>query len=353
MLERSGNPIAQMPALIRALEKAETAEEVLRLEGAIDSAEAWIKKNGLGIENVRPANEARMWARWRLGQLLALILTRPAGKRRGSEITGLPQKKAELERLGLAGKTVVTAERIGCLPRGELAGALKKAREQGVLMTLDELVRIARPYWAKFARAVKHKAIRDKAAEVEGELGPFNIVLADPPWRWGAFNERDKVSESGGRMPDEHYPTLSHEEIIGFKVQNKLIRSVVAREAALFLWCTSSNLDRAREVMAAWGFIFKASAIWAKIKDDSLQLGTGFVFRNAHEVLLYGTRGDMPGPQYLPPSVFVYPRKKHSEKPVEVRRAIERMFPDFEATTRLELFARDKAKGWTGYGYEA
>jgi N6-adenosine-specific RNA methylase IME4 len=87
--------------------------------------------------------------------------------------------------------------------------------------------------------------------------------------------------------------------------------------------------------------------VWVKDK-----LGLGFVFRNKHEVLLYGTRGNMPAPQYQPPSVFEYPRGEHSAKPPEIRQIIERMYPDFSARNRLELFARDKAENWTSYGFE-
>jgi hypothetical protein len=31
--------------------------------------------------------------------------------------------------------------------------------------------------------------IRAKAAEIEEELGPFPLIYADPPWKWGHFGE--------------------------------------------------------------------------------------------------------------------------------------------------------------------
>jgi N6-adenosine-specific RNA methylase IME4 len=105
--------------------------------------------------------------------------------------------------------------------------------------------------------------------------------------------------------------------------------------------------------MGVWGITFKGSAVWVKMKDGKLQRGMGLVFRNTHEILLYGTRGDMPGPQHQPASSFLLPRGKHSAKPPEIRKNIERMYPDFDEKTRLELFAREQVKGWTGYGYEA
>jgi N6-adenosine-specific RNA methylase IME4 len=61
----------------------------------------------------------------------------------------------------------------------------------------------------------------------------------------------------------------------------------------------------------------------------------------------------MPGPQYQPPSVFEFKRGRHSEKPAEIRRIIEKMYPVFDASSRLELFARERVKGWTSYGFEA
>ena len=43
------------------------------------------------------------------------------------------------------------------------------------------------------------------------------------------------------------------------------------------------------------------------------------------------------------------PRGKHSEKPEEVRKRIERMFPEHD---RIELFARAKHRFWKTWGNE-
>jgi len=42
-------------------------------------------------------------------------------------------------------------------------------------------------------------------------------------------------------------------------------------------------------------------------------------------------------------------RTKHSKKPDEIRKRIERMFP---SQTKIELFAREKIKGWDVWGNE-
>jgi N6-adenosine-specific RNA methylase IME4 len=111
--------------------------------------------------------------------------------------------------------------------------------------------------------------------------------------------------------------------------------ALTATEAAMLMWCTSSNIKRAIGVMEALRFEFSASAAWNKGKG-----GLGLVFRNWHEPIIYGTKGDMPGPLWQPPSLFDYPVGEHSGEPPEVRLAIERMYPHFDASTRIEVFAR-------------
>ena len=181
-------------------------------------------------------------------------------------------------------------------------------------------------------------------------IGPFPLIYADPPWKFEVYS--DKGLE---RTPDQHYPTLSDDDISNFRVAGKSIPEIANDDAALLMWCTSSNLERALFILAEWGFTYKASAAWVKLSPDGTRpiSGLGLVFRNAHELLLYGTRGAMPGPQYQPPSVFMYPRGAHSAKPPEIRTAIEKMYPDFDASTRLELFARETVEGWTAYGFES
>jgi N6-adenosine-specific RNA methylase IME4 len=43
------------------------------------------------------------------------------------------------------------------------------------------------------------------------------------------------------------------------------------------------------------------------------------------------------------------PRGKHSEKPIEVLKNIEKMFPTQE---KIELFARHKPEGWDVWGLD-
>lgn len=339
-------PVIQTDDLQRALEIATDPAEIKDINAKLDAFEGYMHDCGLySVEDMRPVNELRMRARWKLGGALAGV-ERNRGARNdltsGSKATRFSKL---LKAIGLEGKVALRAQRIATMPDAELLKAYDLARKEARLLHYSELIVIARPYWYKANRETKHRSIHAGAAAKRSldRTGPFPLIYADPPWKFEVYSEKGQE-----RTPDQHYPTLTYDEIKDFHIDGVPMRRIAHKDAALLLWCTSSNVHLALEVMTAWDFTFKASAVW--VKDRS---GLGLIFRNQHELLLYGTRGAMPGPQVQHQSVFTYPRMEHSAKPPEVRWAIEEMYPDFDENTRLELFAREKAKGWTRYGFEA
>jgi N6-adenosine-specific RNA methylase IME4 len=344
LTEQRDRSLTRFESHMRELRLAPPVERVAEIDRELDLIEQYARDTGL----FRPPEMlefriGRFVARWKLGEALAGIERAP-GPGRGKKDRDAPQSFSRLlGRLKVDSSSATDAQRIACLPAYELEAFCARARQSSEPPTFRELLTYARPYWYQESRRAKHRDIARRARLADEPLGPFPLIYADPPWRFEVYS--DKGLE---RTPDQHYPTLSDDEIKAFKVVDKRIDEIADRNAALFLWCTSSNIRRAFEIMAAWDFEFKTSAVW-----DKETTGLGLVFRNQHEVLLYGTRGDMPGPQYQPPSVFRYPVGEHSAKPPEVRAAIERMYPDFDAQTRLELFGRGDIPGWTVYGYEA
>jgi len=84
----------------------------------------------------------------------------------------------------------------------------------------------------------------------------------------------------------------------------------------------------------------------------TMTLGTGYWFRNQHELLLVGIRGKIKSPfskRLAVPSVYRQKRTKHSEKPAYFRNLIDKWFPD---ARKIEVFARTKGKGWETEGNE-
>jgi len=345
------NALARVAALHKTLMEASEPTVVRRVEVELETIEQLMRRSGLyRTDEIRPVNEARIWARWKLGGLLMVVERSPRpgevpGPGRGNKSKKLTGFTVLLNGLGLTRQTAMEAQRLGTLPREEVQRALDEARAQDVLTTFDRAIEIAKPFWYKVKREQKHGDIQARAIALraDGQFGPFPLVYADPPWRFETY-----TPDGTHRMPDDHYPTLTDEEICTFAIDGKTIEQLAGPDSALFMWCTSSNIVRALSVMVRWGFEYKTHAVWDKVK-----IGMGLVFRNQHELLLYGSRGSIPKPVILPSSVFRFRATEHSAKPPEIRKKLEEMYPDFDARTRIELFCRGKVDGWTTVGYEA
>jgi N6-adenosine-specific RNA methylase IME4 len=178
--------------------------------------------------------------------------------------------------------------------------------------------------------AAKQTALPDKR---------YGVIVADPEWRFEPYSRETGMD----RAADNHYPT-SPAEVIA----DRDVASIAADDCVLFLWATVPMLPAALEVMNAWGFRYCSHAMW-----DKIHIGTGYWFRNRHELLLVGTRGDIPAPamgtQF--PSVIAIARKEHSEKPEQFLELIEQYFPTLP---KIELNRRGAARaGWDAWGNEA
>lgn len=195
-------------------------------------------------------------------------------------------------------------------------------------------------------RAERERELAARTRVASAALGArlYSVIYADPPWRLEAYSRETGLNKSA----DNHYPTMPLDDI-------KALRVPAARDCVLFMWTTAPMFPHALEIVTAWGFAYRSHAIWIKTQrgvGTQPYLGTGRWFRNAHEVLIVATRGDIPAPApgAAGPSVFFAPRGRHSEKPDYPAAEIERLYPNLP---RLEMFARRQREGWDSWGNEA
>jgi N6-adenosine-specific RNA methylase IME4 len=162
----------------------------------------------------------------------------------------------------------------------------------------------------------------------------YPVIYADPPWHY--VNDPNL---RGQRGPQNHYPTMTVAEICALPV-----RDITTRDAALFIWSPNAMVADCMKVIEAWGFTYCSQMVWVKNK-----IGLGVYFRTQHETLMIAKRGRIPAPppKNRPPSVLLAPRRKHSQKPIEVYEIIERMYPELP---KIELFARNRLAGWDVWG---
>ena len=204
----------------------------------------------------------------------------------------------------------------------------------------------------------KEDAKKRKKQNTLSELYPklpnkkFDIIYADPPWDYSGKLQFDKSSKGVEKIDVSKnifissasfkYPTLKTKELMKLPVQE-----IAKDDCLLFMWTSNPHLAQAIELGKAWGFEYRTIAfIWDKMNHNPGQ----YTLSNC-EVCLVFKRGRIPKPRGARnvQQLIRSPRREHSEKPDEVREAIEKMFPTQE---RIELFARHKNKGWNIWGLD-
>jgi len=179
----------------------------------------------------------------------------------------------------------------------------------------------------------QRKASVSEAAKLPTDK--YRIIYADPPWKYG-----DQLTENYGSVKF-HYPSMTISELCLLD-----IAGIAADNAVLFLWVTSPLLEECFPVIKAWGFKYKTSFVWDKIKHNM-----GHYNSVRHELLLVCTRGScLPDVAKLFDSVVSIERAEHSVKPKEFREIIDTIYPNGK---RIELFARNEADGWERWGNQA
>lgn len=166
----------------------------------------------------------------------------------------------------------------------------------------------------------------------------YGVVYADPEWRFEPYSRETGMD----RAPENHYPTSVTDVIAARPVEK-----IAADDSVLFLWATVPMLPDALRVMDAWSFGYKSHSVWNKDR-----IGTGYWFRNKHELLLVGTRGNIPAPAMGTQwdSVIDAPVGRHSAKPDAFYELIESYFPNLP---KIELNARQARAGWDRWGNES
>ena len=180
--------------------------------------------------------------------------------------------------------------------------------------------------------------VHDRLVNIAIPKGKHRVIYADPPW-WYATPQHSKTEQA--TVLKSHYPSMKIDEICALP-----IKDMAADDAVLFLWTTSPLLFEAAKVIEAWGFKYKASIIWDKVKHN-----VGHYVSVRHEFLLICTRGSCPkDSEKLADSVVVMERTEHSAKPDVFRDMIDEMYEPVKGD-RVELFARaDLPKHWKAWG---
>lgn len=169
----------------------------------------------------------------------------------------------------------------------------------------------------------------------------YKIIYADPPWSY-----KDKAL-AGNRGAGCKYNVMDSKDIAKLKIE-----SIADKDCVLFMWVTMPKLNECFELIKSWGFEYKTVAFtWIKLNKNSPTpfMGMGRWTRANAELCLLATKGKPKRINAGVHSVVMTPIEYHSKKPNEVRERIVKLMGGVD---RIELFAREKVKGWDSWGDE-
>lgn len=198
-------------------------------------------------------------------------------------------------------------------------------------------------------------------------LGGFRSIYLDPPW-WYDDALRDPLA----------YPQMKEPELLRFA--DEKIRAIAAAECQLAMWFTGSYFITAAKMLEIAGFRPIATIPWVKTvvgtpetfaaieagatigEEPRTKIGGGHYWRHEHEEVIFAVRGTPVVPARLRQGTVLYaphPRHPsghekageiiHSRKPAKMRELLTVIGPE----PRVELFTRESAPGWTGWGNQA
>lgn len=283
-----------------------------------DDAADWIESNQLGRRNLTPDQRSIL-----RGRMYNREKKRSSGRADRDLSGGQNDHPKTAERI--AAKTGVSEKTVRRdAKRAEQYEKLKETAPEEA-----EAVFVGKKRLREVQRTARLAEVKEAAALPDSK---YRVIYADPPWKYG-----DQLTENYGAVK-YHYPAMSIKELCDMPVAD-----LCERDAVLFLWVTSPLLYEAAPIIKAWGFTYKTSFVWDKVKHNM-----GHYNSVRHEFLLICTRGSCtPDNRKLHDSVQTIERAKHSEKPEKFREIIEELYPYGK---RLELFARREADGWDAHG---
>lgn len=263
-----------------------------------------------------------------------------------------PKPKTTAEMAAEIGLSETSAQRFKQIDKGltaETKAAIGRTEIADSTTQLLALARMTPEKQAKVAEKISAGAKsvvdatrlinKDEIKEIPPPSGKYRVIYADPPWSYG--NSGAIGDDNYGRA-EKHYPTMPTEDICSLP-----IKDIADDNSVLFLWVTSPLLEDAFKVINSWGFKYKSSFVWHKLKHN-------FAHYNSmrHEFLLIATRGScLPDHDKLIPSVIDLERtKNHSEKPEYFRELVNTLYTSGE---KIELFSRTEAEGWHVWGNQA
>jgi N6-adenosine-specific RNA methylase IME4 len=326
-----------LEALSHDVEAAKTYDAIRAIERAADAIKLLFHE----IEDIRhQAEEVVVLANHRIAIEVRAMPDARGGDRKSKDRNankGRSDRPTLKEQVGSQKRGVALRKLAGIGDKAAIKKIVRTLQEQGRDATVTSVLKFVADETKTERRDARERELAGKIVALPDKR--YGVIVADPEWRWEPWSRETGLDRSA----DNHYPTSCLDVI-----KARDVPSISAKDCVLWLWIPIPMLPHGLVVMAAWGFDYVSHYAWGKDKS-----GTGYWSREKHELLLVGTRGNVPcpapGTQW--DSLILAPRGAHSEKPDCVLAMIEQYFPNLP---KIELNRRGPARpGWDAWGNEA
>jgi len=219
------------------------------------------------------------------------------------------------------------------------ADDLTKEKLRAGELSINQVYQEVKKKEKKDQRQRKIQEVREKI-EAENVITPnkkYHVIAIDPPWAYsekGGFSSEQYDSKSNRGAVD--YPTMSVAEISKIELPD-------ADDCVVFLWTTHAFLRDSFQILEGWGFNYKATLVWDKVK-----MGIGRTVRMQVEFCLIATKGSPIINGSSERDIISEPRREHSRKPEAFYEMVERMC----LGNKLDYFSRQNRENWDHYGAE-
>jgi len=299
-----------------AIAECHSVDEIAQLRNQAEAYRYALKQAKESPEVIRKAEEIKLRAERRAGELLKETV-KPGNPQLSTDTT-----IEKLPELGITRDQSSRWQKIASIPEEKFENFLSVQKELSTAGVLN------------FKKNLDRQG-RVDTTETPRLEGKYRIIYADPPWKYGS-DYQDKFGHARS-----HYSTMDQSELCDLPV-----KEICMPNCVLFLWVTSPKLPEGLEILKEWGFDYKTSFVWDKVKHNY-----GNYNSVRHEFLLIGGKGSStPDVKKLYDSVVSIERtNRHSEKPEYFRKLIDELYPTGD---RIELFSRQEVENWDMWGSE-
>jgi N6-adenosine-specific RNA methylase IME4 len=364
--------VLKYDAACQAIAEAKTVDEVTDW---IDKAAA-VREYGRRIRDRRmelDAIEIRVIAKRRRGELLMVM--KDSGQLAQGRKTSLANDVLTLEALEVTRNESSEDQKLAAIPKDSFERLKARCRayaEQHPEKHSLDILQEDKAANQRENRTNLAVALSEKSFELTGTRR-FPCIYADPPW--------SRKAGIGGRAYENHYPTMTWDEILALPVEQKTLP-----DAWLFLWMPRAHVltlhpvkyevaiddgsihdieiktPLAWALARAWGFdAYSTLAIWTKTDEEHPDdAGTGLIFRDQDEILCLFKKGrGLPMPK--PGEKFGSNHRErskplgHSRKPRFYRDMIAKMTGGLPVLEMFSRFDPDNPlpENWEAWGNEA